>query len=100
MSMQIILGPMYSGKTSELIRRVRRYGHSQKRCVVIKYSKDTRYSNDECMSHDKVGINAIPNSGTLLPLLNNDLIINAEVIGIDEGQFYSDGKYRYMYDTK
>lgn len=89
---------MYSGKTSELLRRVRRYGHSQKKCVVIKYSKDTRYSSDECiMSHDRVGMQAIPNNGALLPLLANDLIKDAEVIGIDEGQFYSDSMYFFTF---
>uniref|UniRef100_A0A2K6FCM7 Thymidine kinase n=1 Tax=Propithecus coquereli TaxID=379532 RepID=A0A2K6FCM7_PROCO len=48
---QVILGPMFSGKSSELMRRVRRFQIAQYECLVIKYAKDTRYSNSFC-THD------------------------------------------------
>lgn len=50
---QIIFGPMFSGKTTELIRRVRRYSIARQRCLVIKYAKDTRYSDDGVSTHDR-----------------------------------------------
>ncbi|EDR25139.1 thymidine kinase, cytosolic, putative [Entamoeba dispar SAW760] len=87
-SIQLIIGPMFSGKTTELIRLIRRFKYSKKTTVVIKYSKDTRYgSEDETMSHDKESWKAIP-AMRLMPLLETAL--GYEVIGIDEGQFFPD----------
>ena len=51
---EVIFGPMFSGKSSELIRRLRRYEHATKKCVVINYFKDNRYNQDSYMAtHDK-----------------------------------------------
>lgn len=50
---QVILGPMFSGKTTELLRRIRRFTIANKKCVVIKYNKDNRYSQDCMSTHDK-----------------------------------------------
>jgi thymidine kinase len=51
---ELIFGPMFSGKSSEMMRKVRRYEHASKKCLVINYLHDNRYSNDEVMStHDK-----------------------------------------------
>jgi thymidine kinase len=45
---------MFSGKSSELLRKVRRYQHAKKNCLVINYIHDNRYSTEEVMStHDK-----------------------------------------------
>uniref|UniRef100_A0ABK0M2M4 Thymidine kinase n=2 Tax=Rattus norvegicus TaxID=10116 RepID=A0ABK0M2M4_RAT len=49
---QVILGPMFSGKSTELMRRVRRFQIAQYKCLVIKYAKDTRYSNS-FSTHDR-----------------------------------------------
>jgi len=49
---QLVIGPMFSGKSSELLRRIRRYTIAKRTCMVIKYSKDTRYSNDNLATHD------------------------------------------------
>uniref|UniRef100_A0A8D2FHH0 Thymidine kinase n=1 Tax=Theropithecus gelada TaxID=9565 RepID=A0A8D2FHH0_THEGE len=49
---QVILGPMFSGKSTELMRRVRRFQVAQYKCLVIKYAKDTRYSSSFC-THDR-----------------------------------------------
>lgn len=51
---EVIYGPMFSGKSTELLRKVRRYTIAQKKCLVINYAKDNRYSNEEVVStHDK-----------------------------------------------
>jgi hypothetical protein len=49
----LILGPMFSGKSTEMLRRIRRYTIAQKNCLVIKYARDTRYSADKLATHDK-----------------------------------------------
>eukprot|EP01027_Heterolobosea_sp_BB2_P011013 GEZU01016071.1.p1 GENE.GEZU01016071.1~~GEZU01016071.1.p1 ORF type:complete len:233 (-),score=50.43 GEZU01016071.1:284-895(-) len=84
---QLIIGPMFAGKTTELIRRIKRYNVAQKRVLFIKYIKDTRYSVENMSTHDHQTVLAKPCS-----LLSEvaDLIANVDVIGIDEGQFYAD----------
>lgn len=95
----LILGPMFSGKTSEMIRRIRRHTIAKKKCVVIKYSKDTRYNQKEekeekVYTHDLVSYKAV--SCEKLCQISKDLLGNGngngdvDVIGIDEGQFFSD----------
>lgn len=51
-SIELILGPMFSGKTTELLRRMRRHRLADRRVVVIKYVKDTRYHASRCTTHD------------------------------------------------
>jgi thymidine kinase len=43
-TIEIIYGPMFSGKSSELLRKIRRFEHARKRCLVLNYSHDNRYS--------------------------------------------------------
>jgi thymidine kinase len=43
-SIEIIYGPMFSGKSSELLRKIRRFEHAKKRCLVINYQHDNRYT--------------------------------------------------------
>ncbi|KAK7072749.1 Thymidine kinase, cytosolic [Halocaridina rubra] len=84
---QIIFGPMFSGKTTELMRRLKRYQIAKHNCLIIKYAKDVRYDNDGIATHDKQTLPAV--STTVL----QDLKEKAEaysVIGIDEGQFFPD----------
>ena len=51
---EVIFGPMFSGKSTELLRKVRRFEHAKKKCLVINYKHDNRYSNEEVMAtHDK-----------------------------------------------
>uniref|UniRef100_A0A8B9JHR4 Thymidine kinase n=1 Tax=Astyanax mexicanus TaxID=7994 RepID=A0A8B9JHR4_ASTMX len=50
---QVIFGPMFSGKSTELMRRVRRFQIAQYCCLVIKYARDTRYSLTGMATHDK-----------------------------------------------
>ncbi|ABI99059.1 thymidine kinase [Deerpox virus W-1170-84] len=87
-TIQLILGPMFSGKSTELIRLLRRYQLAKYKCNIIKYSKDDRYGNDEFLyTHDKLSIPAI-SSKTLNEAYSH--IIDVDVIGIDEGQFFPD----------
>ncbi|XP_036409365.1 thymidine kinase, cytosolic-like [Megalops cyprinoides] len=84
---QVIFGPMFSGKSTELMRRVRRFQIAQYSCLVIKYAKDTRYSDKGVATHDKNTMAAVP--ATRLTDVRA-LALDARVIGIDEGQFFPD----------
>ncbi len=81
---QLIVGPMFSGKTTELLRRVRRYAITKK-CLLIKHGLDTRYHNAFATTHDQITMEAV----TTHQLVSVS-VDNYEVIGIDEGQFFSD----------
>ncbi len=52
-NIQIIFGPMFSGKTTELLRRVRRFEFARQKCLIIKYARDTRYSVESVSTHDQ-----------------------------------------------
>lgn len=81
---EIIIGCMFSGKTTELFRRLNIQKYSGMPIVVFKYSKDTRYERGAlACSHDGITLSALPVS----KLLNKDVPENIKVIGIDEGQF-------------
>ncbi|XP_075895181.1 thymidine kinase, cytosolic-like [Nelusetta ayraudi] len=84
---QVIFGPMFSGKSTELMRRVRRFQIAQYNCLLIKYAKDTRYSDKGLATHDRNTMEAVPANclGDVRPLA-----LQACVIGIDEGQFFPD----------
>ncbi|KAM4603658.1 thymidine kinase, cytosolic [Polymixia lowei] len=84
---QVIFGPMFSGKSTELMRRVRRFQIAQYNCLVIKYAKDTRYSDKGMATHDKNIMEAIPANQLSHTYA---LALQACVIGIDEGQFFPD----------
>ncbi|XP_028456536.1 thymidine kinase, cytosolic isoform X2 [Perca flavescens] len=83
----VIFGPMFSGKSTELMRRVRRFQIAQYNCLVIKYAKDIRYSDTGMATHDKNTMEAVP-ANCLEDV--RSLALQACVIGIDEGQFFSD----------
>ena len=86
---QSIFGPMFSGKTSELIRKIKRYNLAKKKCLVINFSKDNRYSSEnKICSHDLVSIPAIKTH--YLKDISSSFIADKQVIGIDEGQFFDD----------
>ena len=50
---QIIFGPMFSGKSTELLRRIRRFTIANRTCLVVKYKNDTRYSEENMATHDR-----------------------------------------------
>uniref|UniRef100_H3D962 Thymidine kinase n=1 Tax=Tetraodon nigroviridis TaxID=99883 RepID=H3D962_TETNG len=84
---QVIFGPMFSGKSTELMRRVRRFQLAQYKCLVIKYAKDTRYSDTGMATHDKNTMEAVP-ANCLADV--RSMALQVCVIGIDEGQFFPD----------
>lgn len=84
----LILGPMFSSKTSELIRRYKRHKLAGKKCLMVKYSKDNRYDNSAVVSHDNIKVTATP-CEYLFEI--DDIVQDYKVICIDEIQFYKDG---------
>ena len=85
---QLIIGPMFSGKTTELMRRIRRYAISGKKTAIIKYYADTRYSdNKSLVTHDNFAYNI--NVISVISL-NDANIDDYDIVGIDEGQFFSE----------
>ncbi len=84
---EVIAGSMFSGKTEELIRRMKRAKIAQQKTMIFKPKVDTRYSEDKVVSHNANSIDSIPvaKAEDILELANG-----YEVIGIDEAQFFSD----------
>lgn len=81
----LVLGPMFAGKSTELLRKIKRYRVASKKCLLIKYANDTRYS-EECVStHDKQMQKAV-SCKDLMEV--KDIADEYEVIGVDEGQFF------------
>ena len=85
---EIIFGPMFSGKTTELLRRLRRYKIAKHKVLLIKFIGDNRYSDKEVVTHDGVSMDAI--NVKLLAEIEDDEITKYDCIGIDEGQFIAD----------
>lgn len=84
---QLILGPMFSGKSTELLRRIRRYVVCNLSCLVIKYKKDNRYSEKNMSTHDLQMYEAEA-AESLIPLIPK--ASKFQVIAVDEGQFFPD----------
>lgn len=87
-SIEVIAGSMFSGKTEELIRRLKRAKIARLHVEIFKPTIDTRYSLSEVVSHDENAIMSTPveTSGNII-LLAGDV----DVIGIDEAQFFDMG---------
>ena len=85
---QLILGPMFSGKSTELIRRLKRYQIARYECLIVKYAKDVRYDDEGIATHDKQTLKAV--SANKLSEVNPETFQSCDVIGIDEGQFFPD----------
>ena len=84
-SIEVICGSMFSGKTEELIRRIKRARIAKQKVEIYKPSIDIRYSETEVVSHDSTAIKSTPieSSNSLLLLVEDDV----DVVGIDEAQF-------------
>ncbi|MEM0021637.1 MAG: thymidine kinase [Fervidicoccaceae archaeon] len=85
----IIVGPMFSGKTTELLRMLTRYRMAGYSTILVKPSIDRRYSDREVVSHDGLKMEALviePNFNGLLSVAEE--LKSADVIGIDELQFF------------
>lgn len=86
-SIEIICGSMFSGKTEELIRRLRRAQIAKLEVEIFKPKTDTRYHDTAVVSHNSNSIQSTPveNSSAILLLSSN-----TQVVGIDEAQFFDD----------
>lgn len=85
---EVICGSMFSGKTEELIRRLKRVQFARQRVEIFKPAIDTRYSDEEVVSHDSNSIASTPiDSSASILLLSSD----KDVVGIDEAQFFDNG---------
>ena len=85
---EVVIGPMYSGKSEELIRRLKRAKIAKQNVVVFKPVIDDRYSKEDVVSHSGYTINAIPikDSSEINKYINED----TQVVVIDEVQFFDD----------
>ena len=89
--LEIILGPMWSGKTSALLKIYRQYSFCKSRVCVINYKADDRYSETMLSTHDKEMIPCIMGfSMEEIMKTHRSEIENSDVILINEGQFFSD----------
>ena len=85
---ELILGPMFSGKSTRLIELIRKYVYKAKKTIMIKFFADKRYSEkSEVVTHDLIKYDSIDCKNLRD---SYDLIKNYDVIGIDEGQFFPD----------
>ena len=86
-SIEVICGSMFSGKTEELIRRMKRAQFAKQTVEIYKPCIDVRYSEDKVVSHDSHSIHSTPiESPAQMLELSNDV----EVVGVDEAQFFDD----------
>ena len=83
---EVIVGSMFSGKSEELIRRLRRAQIARQRVQIFKPAVDNRHADDQIVSHSEMRIDSRPvaSARALLDLVAPD----TEVVGIDEGQFF------------
>ena len=85
---EVVCGSMFSGKTEELIRRLRRAQIAKQRMEIFKPAIDVRYSEEDVVSHDQNHIPSTPIESSASILL---LSSNIDVVGIDEAQFLDAG---------
>lgn len=85
---EVVCGSMFSGKTEELIRRMKRAKFAKQRVEIFKPAIDTRYSEEDVVSHDNNAIHSTPiDSSASILLLSSEI----DVVGIDEAQFFDEG---------
>ena len=86
--LEVICGPMFSGKTEELIRRLKRARFAKQRIEIFKPAIEVRYDEENVVSHDENVIQSTPvQSSSNILLLADDV----DVVGIDEAQFFDAG---------
>ena len=84
---EVVCGSMFSGKTEELIRRLKRAQFAKQRVEIFKPAVDTRYDEEEVVSHNDNRIRSTP-----VPVASNIRLLasDVDVVGIDEAQFFDD----------
>jgi thymidine kinase len=85
---EVVCGSMFSGKTEELIRRLRRAKIAKQKVQIFKPVLDNRYAEEKVVSHDGQGLDAqaVEKSSGILDLIEDD----TTVVGVDEAQFFDD----------
>lgn len=92
---EVICGSMFSGKTEELIRRLKRAQFARQKVEIFKPAVDIRYDEDMVVSHDSNEIRSTPvPAAANIPILADD----CDVVGIDEAQFFDDEIVRVCND--
>ncbi|KAJ9146712.1 hypothetical protein P3X46_028944 [Hevea brasiliensis] len=88
----VIVGPMFAGKTTTLLRRIQSESGNGRNVAVIKSNRDTRYGLDSIVTHDGVKLPcvALPNLSSFRQKFGTDAYEQLDVIGIDEAQFFED----------
>lgn len=88
-TIEVVCGSMFSGKTEELVRRLKRAQIGKQKVQVFKPAIDNRYSSDHVQSHDasRIPSIAIERPAQILELIDE----NTRVVGIDEAQFFDEG---------
>ena len=106
-TIEVICGPMFSGKTEELIRRANRCGYAKQDVVVFKPSIDDRYSNEAQVNSHQGGYHPaiiVPDTNHLQVALENIRSLNEgtlpDVVGIEEVQFFTEDIVQLIYDLK
>jgi thymidine kinase len=90
-SINLIIGCMFSGKTSELIKVVKRNRSIGKKVMVLNYYKDLRYGDQKIVTHDLVGVDSlmVPNFDCVLSGKYKQEFLESDIICINEGQFFN-----------
>jgi thymidine kinase len=93
---EVICGPMFSGKTEEFMRRIRRAKIARQKIQIFKPKIDTRYDNSRVVSHNKISEDAsvVENPSIIRDSVNND----TQVVGVDEAQFFDTTIVKYLSD--
>ncbi|XP_024032098.1 thymidine kinase [Morus notabilis] len=91
-SVHVIMGPMFAGKTTSLLRRVKSESNSGRNVVMIKSSKDNRYAVDSVVTHDgaKFPCWVLPDLSSFKQKFGEEAYNKLDVIGVDEAQFFDD----------
>lgn len=89
MSLELIIGCMFSGKSSELIKRIRKQALLGRSILVINHAKDIRYQSGMVVTHDQDAVQAVALE-SLMGVFDMQELCQAAVVFIDEGQFFPD----------
>jgi thymidine kinase len=88
-SLELIIGPMFSGKSTDLVRRLRRHCHAQMRVLAITHSRDTRYSSEGAIcTHEGAQYKGVSTDSLYTYLESIKWALEFNVVGIDEAQFF------------
>lgn len=87
--LQIIIGPTFSGKTTELLKRCKKYNMCRYKCILLKHQQSTKYDIYNVITHDRIFLNLKTISSMSIAECYQ-LLLEYDVIGIDEGHLFND----------